>query len=66
MLHSSNPADLRPVMSPQLTLSSLFSVLALAALCLITSVADVAGARAEITAPALISVQAEPLPGLLD
>lgn len=37
-------------MSPQLTLSSLFSVLALAGLCIVTSVQDRAGAEAPVTA----------------
>lgn len=48
-------------MSQQLTLSSLFSVLALAALCVVASVRDLAGDDA----PA-IAVQAELAPGLLD
>lgn len=52
-------------MSPQLTLSSLFSVLALAGLCVVTSVRDWAGHDGAMSAPGLVSVQAEPLPGLL-
>jgi hypothetical protein len=50
-------------MSPQLTLSSLFSVLALAGLCVVTSARDIAGVDAPV-APAPLVVQAEPLPGL--
>jgi uncharacterized membrane protein YadS len=52
-------------MSPQLTLSSLFSVLALAALCITTSAGDLAGIGAKLTVPTMVQVQAEPLPGLL-
>ena len=52
-------------MSPQLTLSSLFSVLALAGLCVVTSVSDLAGAQAS-AAPASLVVQAGVAPGLLD
>ena len=37
-------------MSPQLTLSSLFSVLALAGLCIVTSAQDLAGAEAPVMA----------------
>ncbi|MEO0058229.1 MAG: hypothetical protein RIT17_1705 [Pseudomonadota bacterium] len=44
-------------MSPQLTLSSLFSVLALAGLCIVTSAQDVAGIEAPV-APAPYAVQA--------
>jgi len=47
------------MMSPQLTLSSLFSVLALAGLCVMTSARDVAGFDAPL------AVQAELAPGLL-
>jgi hypothetical protein len=46
-------------MSPQLTLSSLFSVFALAGLCIVTGARDVAG----IEAP--VAVQAEVTPSLL-
>ncbi len=52
------------MMSQQLTLSSLFSVLALAGLCLVTSARDLTG----IDAPAATSPyaeQAELAPGLL-
>jgi hypothetical protein len=49
-------------MSPQLTLSSLFCAAALAALCVVTSVRDIAGADAA-TAP--YAAQAELAPGLL-
>jgi hypothetical protein len=52
-------------MSQQLTFSSLFSVLALAMLCVVTSARDFTGHDLAMSAPALISVQAEPLPGLL-
>lgn len=52
-------------MSQQLTLSSLFSVLALAGLCVVTTLGDLAGGDSALFAPAIISVQAEPLPGLL-
>lgn len=50
------------MMSPQLTLSSLFSVLALAGLCAATSARDLAG----IKEPVPYTVQAELSPGLLD
>ncbi|MFN4020913.1 MAG: hypothetical protein ACK4IC_10405 [Erythrobacter sp.] len=50
-------------MSPQLTLSSLFSVLALAGLCLVTAVQDLAGAEAA-AAPAPFAVQAGLAPDL--
>jgi hypothetical protein len=53
------------MMSQQLTLSSLFSVLALAALCIISSTGGVTRGDTALAAPAMISVQAEPLPGLL-
>lgn len=52
-------------MSPQLTLSSLFSVLALAGLCIVTSVQDLAGAEAP-AAPAPDEVQAGLAPDLLN
>lgn len=65
MLHSNKPARSRPPMSQQLTLSSLFSVLALAGLCVVTTLGEIAGGDAQLAAPAIISVQAEPLPGLL-
>lgn len=52
-------------MSPQLTLSSLFSVLALAALCVVTSARDLSGSDTAFAAPSLTKVQAEPLPSLL-
>jgi hypothetical protein len=48
-------------MSPQLTLSSLFSALALAGLCVVTSARDLAGAQAPAAAEL---VQAERAPGL--
>ncbi|MDT8280901.1 MAG: hypothetical protein RQ806_10195 [Erythrobacter sp.] len=52
-------------MSPQLTLSSLFSVLALAGLCVVTSARDLAGIDAAAAA-APYAVQAELAPGLLN
>ncbi len=59
-------------MSQQLTLSSLFSVLALASLCIVTSVQDWAGsdqraapATAAAAPSAVLSIQAELAPGLL-
>ncbi len=52
-------------MSPQLTLSSLFSVLALAGLCVVTSARDLAGIDAPAAAAAApYVVQAELAPGL--
>ncbi|MFN3864002.1 MAG: hypothetical protein ACK4RT_06940 [Erythrobacter sp.] len=51
-------------MSPQLTLSSLFSVLALAGLCLVTSVHDRDGAEAA-AGPAPYKAQAGLAPDLL-
>lgn len=48
------------LMSRQLTLSSLFAVLAMAGLCVVTSARDLAG----FEAPAVHTVQAEPSPGL--
>lgn len=51
-------------MSPQLTLSSLFSLLALASLCVVTSVGEHAGLR-PAEAPQLLAMQAELAPGLL-
>jgi len=52
-------------MSPQLTLSSLFSVLALASLCVVTSARDLAGIDAPAAAAAApYAVQAELAPGL--
>lgn len=50
-------------MSPQLTLSSLFAVLALAGLCVVTSARDTAGMNPP-AAPAHYTVQAGTLPGL--
>ncbi|MBU2588365.1 MAG: hypothetical protein KJ872_09655 [Alphaproteobacteria bacterium] len=50
-------------MSPQLTLSSLFSVLALAGLCVVTSARDLAGID-PAAAAAPYAVQAELAPGL--
>jgi len=50
-------------MSPQLTLSSLFSVLALAGLCIVTSARDLAEADAP-AAPAPYEVQAGLAPDL--
>lgn len=52
-------------MSQQLTLSSLFSALALAGLCVATTLGDLAAERTSLAAPSPIMVQAEPLPGLL-
>lgn len=52
-------------MSQQLTLSSLFSVLALALLCVVTSARDIASSNVGISAPSLVSIQAEPSPGVL-
>jgi hypothetical protein len=54
-------------MSPQLTLSSLFSVLALACLCVAASLQDLAGMErpaARAAAHALLAAQAGPAPGL--
>jgi len=51
-------------MSQQLTLSSLFCVLALAGLCVMASARDIAGIPAP-SEPTQLVVQAEPLPGLL-
>jgi len=52
-------------MSPQLTLSSLFSVLALAGLCVVTSARDLAGIDdPAAAAAATYVVQAELAPGL--
>ena len=48
------------VMSPQLTLSSLFCVLALAGLCVVASVRDLSGANTPV-----FEQQAELAPGLL-
>lgn len=62
---NTNPIS-RPMMSQQLTLSSLFSVFALGALCVVTTARDMTGGDNGLAAPALVSVQAEPLPGLLD
>lgn len=47
-------------MSPQLTLSSLFCVLALAGLCVVTGARDLAGVEAP-----MVAEQAELSPGLL-
>lgn len=52
-------------MSSQLTISSLLSVLALAALCVVTSAADLAGFDAPVASSAWIDAQAELAPGLL-
>ena len=52
-------------MSQQLTLSSLFSVLALAGLCVVTTLGDLAGDTRGLAAPSAISIEAEALPGLL-
>jgi hypothetical protein len=51
-------------MSPQLTLSSLFSVLALAGLCVVASARDLAGVETP-DAPAPYGVQAGLSPDLL-
>jgi hypothetical protein len=52
------------MMSPQLTISSLFSVLALAGLCLMTGAGGLAGIEAgAATSP--FTIQAELSPGLL-
>ncbi|MDP4604706.1 MAG: hypothetical protein NWS68_00965 [Erythrobacter sp.] len=50
-------------MSQQLTLSSLFSVLALAGLCVVTSAGELAGVEAPHAAP-VYAAQAELAPGL--
>lgn len=50
-------------MSQQLTISSLFSVLALLALCIVTSARDLAGLEAPV-APAPFEVQAGLAPDL--
>jgi hypothetical protein len=52
-------------MSQQLTLSSLFSVLALAGLCIVTGARDLAGIEAP-QAPAPFAVQAGLSPDLLE
>lgn len=52
------------MMSPQLTVSSLFCVLALAGLCVVTSAADLAGIH-EPAVSAPYTAQAELAPGLL-
>ncbi len=51
------------MMSPQLTLSCLFSVLALAGLCVVTSARDISGIEAP-DAPVVFTVQAKLAPGL--
>lgn len=51
-------------MSPQLTLSSMFSVLALAGLCVVTSGRDLSGFDTPVAATSF-AVQAELTPGLL-
>ncbi|OBV12368.1 hypothetical protein [Erythrobacter dokdonensis] len=51
-------------MSQQLTISSLFSVLALAGLCVVTSARDLYGAEI-VASPSGYAVQAELAPGLL-
>lgn len=57
-------------MSPQLTISSLFSVLALAGLCVVTGVRDLAGAELAAKQPLVFGQalfeQAGLEPGLLD
>jgi hypothetical protein len=72
MLRCSNPcvtgcpsALKEPLMSPQLTLSSLFCVLALAGLCVMTGARDLAGINAPVAAAPHV-VQAEALPGPLE
>jgi hypothetical protein len=50
-------------MSQQLTLSSLFCVMALAGLCVVTSARELAGVDAPL-AGHTYAAQAEPLPGL--
>ena len=52
-------------MSQQLNLSSLFCVLALAGLCVVTSARDLAGVEAPASQP-LFEMQAELAPGLLN
>ncbi len=52
-------------MSQQLTLSSLFSVLALAGLCVVTTLGELAGGDRDLAAPPAMSIEAKPLPGLL-
>lgn len=51
-------------MSQQLTISSLFSVLALAGLCVVTGAQDLPGAEVAAS-PAPYAMQAELAPGLL-
>jgi hypothetical protein len=53
-----------PAMSRQLTLSSLFAVLAMAGLCVMTSARDLAGFDAPAIHTVQASGQAEPSPGL--
>jgi hypothetical protein len=50
-----------PMMSPQLTLSSLFCVLALAGLCMTTGARDLSG-----FSPHMVAKQAKLSPGLLE
>ncbi|AOL93921.1 hypothetical protein [Porphyrobacter sp. LM 6] len=52
-------------MSQQLTLSSMFSVLALAGLCVVSSARDLAGYDAPSVEASPYAVQAELAPGLL-
>ncbi len=51
-------------MSPQLTLSSLFSILALASLCVMANVSEQAGVR-PVAVSQGFTLQAELAPGLL-
>jgi hypothetical protein len=51
-------------MSRQLTLSSLFAVLAMAGLCVVTGARDLAGLDAPLAHMVQASGQAEPSPGL--
>lgn len=71
MLHCKKTPERRPprplkdrLMSRQLTLSSLFAVLAMAGLCVVTSARDLAGFEAPAVHTAQASGQAEPSPGL--
>ena len=72
MLHRNTPRARRfasalkePLMSPQLTLSSLFCVIALAGLCVVTSARDLAEISAPVAAAPQV-VQAEAQPGPLE
>ncbi len=62
-MHTTREAKKDP-MSQQLTISSLFCVLALAGLCVVVSLSEIAGVGPGAAQP-LVQVQAETIPGLL-